>query len=221
MTVLCLGDSLTAGYRLDQSQAYPALLQGKIDALGWNFEVINAGLGGDTTAAALRRLDWLLQRRLDVLILAVGGNDALRGLPLKETQKNLESIVSKTTSRYPRVTVVLAGMQIPPNYGAQYVRQFRSLFPKVAEKHQTLLIPFLLEGVAGQPELNFPDGIHPNVRGQEIVAANVWKIIEPVLSRLESQSHRYWNSPAPPLAHHDSCGNTVEVSFRGAAAFHG
>ena len=144
MTVLCLGDSLTDGYELDRSQAYPARLQKKIDALDWKFKVINAGLGGDTTAAALRRLDWLLQRRIDVLILALGGNDGLRGLPLPEIRKNLEAIISKAIARYPEVKVVVAGMQIPPNYGRQYVQGFRALFPKVAARYRAQLIPFLL-----------------------------------------------------------------------------
>ena len=185
MTVLCLGDSLTEGYGLDQSQAYPARLQEKIDALDWKFTVINGGLGGDTTAAALRRLDWLLQRRIDVLILALGGNDGLRGLPLTEIRKNLGAIISKTTGRYPEVKVVVAGIRIPPNYGIRYVRGFGDLFAEVAAGHGALLIPFLLEGVGGRPDLNFPDGIHPNRRGQEIVAENVWKIIEPLLRKLQ------------------------------------
>ena len=184
MTVLCLGDSLTEGSGLDRSQAFPARLQEKIDALDWKFTVINAGLGGDTTAAALRRLDWFLQRRIDVLILALGGNDGLRGLPLAEIRRNLGAIISKTTARYPEVKVVVAGIQIPPNYGTRYVREFRDLFPEVAAKHGALLIPFLLEGVGGRPDLNLPDGIHPNSRGQEIVAETVWTVIEPVLRKL-------------------------------------
>lgn len=188
MTILCLGDSLTDGFGLDRSQAYPARLQEKIDALGWNFKVINAGVGGETTAAALRRLDWLLQKRTDVLILALGGNDGLRGLPLTEIRKNLGAIISRATSRYSQLKVVVAGIQIPPNYGTQYVRGFGALFPEVAARHRALLIPFLLEGVGGRPELNFPDGIHPNGRGQEIVAENVWKVIEPVLRKLHDKA---------------------------------
>ena len=188
MTILCLGDSLTEGSGLDRSQAFPARLQEKIDALDWDFTVINAGLGGDTTAAALRRLDWFLQRRIDVLILALGGNDGLRGVPLAETRRNLGAIISKTAARYPEVQVVVAGIQIPPNFGTRYVREFRELFPEVAEKHGALLIPFLLEGVGGRPDLNFPDGIHPNGRGQMIVADNVWTVVEPVLRKLHRQA---------------------------------
>jgi len=188
MTVLCLGDSLTEGSGLDRSQAYPARLQEKIDALDWKFTVINAGLGGDTTAAGLRRLDWFLQRRIDVLILALGGNDGLRGLPLAEIRSNLGAIISKATARNPQVRVVVAGIRIPPNYGTRYVRGFGDLFPEVAAKHGALLIPFLLAGVGGRSELNFPDGIHPNGRGQEIVAENVWTIIEPLLRKLHRQA---------------------------------
>lgn len=188
MTVLCLGDSLTEGYGLDRGQAYPARLQEKIDALDWKFTVINAGLGGDTTAAGLRRLDWFLQRRVDVLILALGGNDGLRGVPLAEIRGNLGAIISRTTARYPEVKVVLAGIRIPPNYGMRYVRGFRDLFAEVAARHGALLIPFLLEGVGGRPDLNFPDGIHPNRRGQEIVADNVWSVLEPVLRKLQGKA---------------------------------
>jgi acyl-CoA thioesterase I len=182
--ILCLGDSLTAGYGLDLSQAYPALLQKKIDTLGWNFKVINAGLSGETTAGGLRRLDWFLKRRIDVLILALGGNDALRGVSLDYTEKNLDAILTRTRSRYPDARLVIAGMLIPPNWGREYFTQFRALFPKLAKKHQAQLIPFLLEGVGGRPELNFPDGIHPTAAGQEIVADNVWKILKPVLSSI-------------------------------------
>lgn len=198
MTILCLGDSLTEGSGLDRSQAFPARLQEKIDALDWKFRVINAGLGGDTTAAALRRLDWFLQRRIDVLILALGGNDGLRGLPLAQIRKNLGAIISKTSARYPEVTVVVAGIQIPPNYGTRYVREFRDLFPEVAAKHGALLIPFLLEGVGGRPELNFPDGIHPNGRGQRIVAENVWTVIEPVLRKLHREAKNVTSSRLHP-----------------------
>jgi acyl-CoA thioesterase I len=182
--ILCLGDSLTAGYGLDMSQAYPALLQRKIDTLGWNFKVINAGLSGETTAGGLRRLDWFLKRRIDVLILALGGNDALRGVSLDHTEKNLDAILTQTRSRYPDARLVVAGMLIPPNWGREYFTQFRALFPKLAKKHQARLIPFLLEGVGGRAELNFPDGIHPTAAGHQIVADNVWRILKPVLSSI-------------------------------------
>jgi len=179
--VVCLGDSLTAGYGLDQALAYPALLQKRIDNLRWKFKVVNAGLSGETTAGGLRRLDWVLKRRIDVLILALGGNDALRGIPLETTRQNLDQILTRTRAKNPGVQLVIAGMLIPPNWGREYFNGFRALFPQLAKKHQARLIPFLLEGVGGKPELNFPDGIHPTAEGHKIVAANVWKVLEPML----------------------------------------
>ena len=179
--VVCLGDSLTAGYGLDQAQAYPALLQKSIDSLGWKFKVVNAGLSGETTAGGLRRLDWVLKRRIDVLILALGGNDALRGIPLETTRQNLDQILTRTRAKNPDVQLIVAGMLIPPNWGREYFNGFRAVFPQLAKKHQAGLIPFLLEGVGGKPELNFPDGIHPTAEGHKIVAANIWKVLEPVL----------------------------------------
>lgn len=182
--VVCLGDSLTAGYGLDQAQAYPALLQKSIDALGWKFKVVNAGLSGETTAGGLRRLDWVLKRRIDVMVLALGGNDALRGIPLETTRRNLDQILTRTRAKNPGAQLIVAGMLIPPNWGREYFNGFRAIFPQLAKKHQAGLIPFLLEGVGGKPELNFPDGIHPTAEGHRIVARNVWKVLEPVLRAL-------------------------------------
>jgi len=179
--VVCLGDSLTAGYGLDQAQAYPSLLQKNIDAQGWRFKVVNAGLSGETTAGGLRRLDWVLRQRVDVLIVALGGNDALRGIPLETTRQNLDQILTRARTKYPDVHLIIAGMLIPPNWGREYFNGFRGIFPQLAKKHHAELIPFLLEGVGGKPELNFPDGIHPTAEGHRIVAANVWKVVEPVL----------------------------------------
>jgi acyl-CoA thioesterase I len=179
--VVCLGDSLTAGYGLDQAQAYPALLQKRIDDLGWKFKVVNAGLSGETTAGGLRRLDWVLKRRIDVLILALGGNDALRGIPLETTRQNLDQILTRTRAKNPGVQLIVAGMLIPPNWGREYFNGFKALFPQLAKKHQAGLIPFLLEGVGGEPNLNFPDGIHPTAEGHRVVAVNVWQVLEPVL----------------------------------------
>ena len=179
--VVCLGDSLTAGYGLDQAQAYPALLQKNIDAQSWKFKVVNAGLSGETTAGGLRRLDWVLKQRIDVLIVALGGNDALRGIPLETTRQNLDQILTRARAKYPDVQLIIAGMLIPPNWGREYFTGFRSIFPQLAKKHQAGLVPFLLEGVGGKPELSFPDGIHPTGEGHKIVAANVWKALEPIL----------------------------------------
>ncbi len=182
--ILCLGDSLTAGYGLDKAEAYPALLQKKIDTLGLHFEVVNAGLSGETSAGGLRRLDWFLKRKIDVLILALGGNDALRGIPLDATKKYLDDILSKTQARYPDAKLIIAGMLIPTNWGHEYFNGFRALFPELAAKHKAQLIPFLLDGVGGKAELNFPDGIHPTSEGHQIVAENVWKVLKPVLNSI-------------------------------------
>jgi len=179
--IVCLGDSLTAGYGLDPTQAYPALLQKNIDSLGWRFKVVNAGLSGETTAGGLRRLDWILKRPIDVLVLALGGNDALRGIPLETTRQNLDRILAQTRAKVPGVHLVVAGMLVPPNWGREYFNGFRSLFPQLAKQHRAGLVPFLLEGVGGKPELNSPDGIHPTAEGHRIIAANVWKVLEPLL----------------------------------------
>jgi acyl-CoA thioesterase-1 len=180
-TILFFGDSLTAGYGLDPSQAFPALIQEKINALGWNFRVINAGVSGETTAGGLRRIDWVLQRPVDVFVLELGANDGLRGLPVEGAKQNLQAILDRTRSKYPSVKVVLVGMQVPTNLGRDYTSRFRAIFPELAAANNTTLIPFLLEGVGGVPELNLPDGIHPTPAGQKIVAENVWKVLEPVL----------------------------------------
>lgn len=187
-TILVLGNSLAAGYGLDPSQAFPALLQEKIDELGWDFEVINAGLSGETTAGGLRRIDWLLRSPVDVLILELGGNDGLRGIPPEVTRDNLRAIVKKTRERYPDVQIILAGMQVPPNLGETYTSAFRDLYPELAREESLHLVPFLLEGVGGVPDLNQPDGIHPTARGQQIVAENVWKVLKPVLETLRDDT---------------------------------
>jgi acyl-CoA thioesterase-1 len=179
--ILFLGDSITAGYGLDPSQAYPALIQEKIDAKHWQFKVINAGQSGDTSAGGLSRMDWLLRNPVDVLVLELGGNDGLRGLPVETTKKNLQAIIDRTRAKYPAAKIVLAGMMVPPNMGRDYGRKFEATFRDIAKKNQAALIPFVLEGVGGVPDLNLSDGIHPSAKGQQIVAANVWKVLEPVL----------------------------------------
>ena len=180
-TIVVLGDSIAAGYGLDLSEAFPAVLQKKIDQAGLNFTVINAGLSGDTTAGGLRRIDWLLKRKVDVLVLELGGNDGLRGIPVGVTRTNLMDIMDRTRKKYPQARFVVAGMQMPPNMGAEYNGAFQKIFPDVARTKNAALIPFLLEGVGGQPELNMPDGIHPTVEGHQLVAENVWKTLAPVL----------------------------------------
>ena len=180
-TIVVLGDSLAAGYGLDLSEAFPALLQKKIDAAGLKFSVVNAGISGDTSAGGLRRIDWLLKRRVDVLVLELGGNDGLRGIPVGVTRTNLQSIIDRTKQKYPQSQIVVAGMQMPPNMGAEYNTAFEKIFPDLAKRNNAALVPFLLEGVGGKPELNLPDMIHPTADGHQIVAENVWKVLKPAL----------------------------------------
>jgi acyl-CoA thioesterase-1 len=182
-TMLVLGDSLAAGYGLDPSESYPAVLQKKIKEAGWNITVINAGLSGDTTAGGLRRLDWVLKRKVDVLLLELGGNDGLRGNSVEAMKTNLQTIIEHTKQKYPDVQIVIAGMRMPPNLGA-YAAQFDKVFPDLAQKNQATLVPFLLEGVAGKPELNQPDAIHPTAAGQKILSDNLWKVLRPLLARM-------------------------------------
>jgi len=182
-TILFLGDSLTAGLGLKPEQAYPALIEGKIREKKLSFEVINAGVSGDTTAGGLARLDWVLQKKIDVLVLALGANDGLRGLPMENTKANLQAIVDRVKAKNPAVKIVIAGMQIPPNMGGDYGAAFRTIFADVAHANDAALVPFLLEGVAGNDDLNQEDHIHPTAAGQRILAENVWRVLEPVLAK--------------------------------------
>jgi acyl-CoA thioesterase-1 len=186
--VLVLGDSITAGYGLDPEESFPALLQKKIDARGWKFKVVNAGQSGDTSASGLARLDWLLKNPIDVLVLELGGNDGLRGLPPETTRKNLQAIIDRTKQKYPHARIIIAGMRMPPNMGRDYAARFEATFRTLAKENQAVLIPFILEGVGGVRELNLADGIHPTAQGQQIVAQNVWKALEPVLKELSAAS---------------------------------
>lgn len=182
--IVCLGDSLTAGLGLLESQAYPSVLQQRIDAADLDFAVVNAGVSGDTTAGGLRRLEWVLQGDVKVLIVALGGNDALRGLSVADMKQNLSAIVEQAQGR--GIAVVLAGMQAPPNYGREYADAFRQAFVDLARQHRITYIPFILDKVAGDPSLNQNDGIHPNPRGAEIMADTVWQALRPLLVNLSS-----------------------------------
>ena len=182
-SILILGDSLAAGYGLDPSEAFPALIQKKVDAARLNFLVVNAGVSGDTTAGGLRRMDWLLKRRIDVLLLELGGNDGLRGLSVEATRTNLQSIIDRARKANSAVKVVIAGMQMPPNMGEDYNQRFQQVFSDLATTNNTALIPFLLKNVGGNPELNQPDRIHPTAEGHKILAETVWQILEPVLKK--------------------------------------
>jgi len=181
--VVFLGTSLTAGLGLDPAQAYPALIQQKLDAAGLPFRVVNAGESGSTSAGGLRRLDWLLQQPVRILVIELGANDALRGQDLEATRRNLQAIMDRARAAYPDIEIVIAGMQAPPNLGESYTRQFRDLFPELARRNRAALIPFLLEGVAAVPRLNQADGIHPTAEGQRIIAENVWRVLRPVAER--------------------------------------
>ena len=181
--VVFLGDSITAGLGVQPEEAFPSLIAEKIRAAHLPFEVENAGLSGDTSAGGLRRIDWLLQRRIDVLVLELGANDGLRGLQLKSMKANLQAIIDKTKAKNPQVKIVLAGMQVPPNLGAEYATGFERVFSELARENNAVLIPFLLEGVGGHRDLNQQDLIHPSAAGHKIVADLVWRTLEPILSR--------------------------------------
>lgn len=181
-TIVFYGNSLTAGYGVDPSEAFPAIVQTKIDSLQLPYKVINAGLSGETTAGGRSRIDWILRQPVSVFVLELGGNDGLRGIPISETAKNLQAIIDKVKAKYPDATIILAGMQIPPNMGRKYSTAFREVFQQLAAKNNITLIPFLLEHVGGVASLNQGDGIHPNPEGHKIVAENVWKVLQVVVS---------------------------------------
>jgi acyl-CoA thioesterase-1 len=173
-----LGDSLTAGLGLAPDQAYPALLQARLNGAGLDYEVVNAGVSGDTSAGGLERLEWALQGNVKILIVALGGNDALRGLPADALTANLSQIIERARAR--QIRVILAGMEAPPNYGRDYIVSFHKVYPALAEKYQVAFVPFLLQNVAGLAEMNQADGIHPTPAGARIVADNVWAVLKPL-----------------------------------------
>jgi len=179
--VLFLGDSLAAGYGLSAEQAFPALVQERIDAAGLDYRVVNAGVSGDTSAGGRRRIDWLLRQPIAVLVLELGGNDMLRGLDLGALRENLRAIIEKTRAAHPSARIVIAGMRAPANLGRAYAVAFEETFRVLAQETQALLIPFLLEGVAADPALNQADGIHPTAAGHRIVADTVWRTLGPIL----------------------------------------
>ena len=180
-TIIFFGDSLTAGYGLSTEQAFPAIVEQKLNSNGFDYEVVNAGLSGETTAGGLSRVDWILQKKVDIFILELGANDALRGLPLDQTKANLQAIIDRVKSKYPDANIVIAGMLAPPNLGSDYTSEFKSIFTDIAKENKASLIPFLLNGVAGDKSLNLPDGIHPNVEGHKIVANNVIQVLNYIL----------------------------------------
>jgi acyl-CoA thioesterase-1 len=182
-TILFFGNSLTAGYGLDDpNQAFAGLVQARLDSLGLPWQVVNAGVSGETTAGGEGRIDWILKQPVDIFVLELGGNDGLRGIPVDETRENLQTIIDKVRAANPNVKIILAGMMVPPNMGPDYGKAFQRIYPELAEKNKTTLIPFLLEGVGGEPKLNLPDGIHPTPEGHRIVMETVWKSLQSLLS---------------------------------------
>jgi acyl-CoA thioesterase-1 len=179
--IVAFGDSLTAGFGLPEDQCFTALLQRKIDEKGYGYRVINAGVSGDTSAGGVSRIDWALEGAVKYLILELGGNDGLRGQPVAEMKKNLAEIIERAQAR--GITVILAGMEAPPNLGEEYTSEFRQAFRDLAKKYQLTLIPFMLDGVAGRREMNQPDGIHPNAVGEKVMTENVWRTVEPLLPK--------------------------------------
>lgn len=180
-TLIFFGDSLTAGYGVDPDEAYPALIQRKLDDAHRPWRVVNAGLSGETTAGGLRRLDWILRQPVDVIVIELGGNDGLRGIDPASTHANLLALIKRVRERHPDARIVLAGMQLPTNMGPDYTRRFAEIYPAVARESHATLIPFLLEGVGGVPSLNQADGIHPTAEGHQIVAETVWRVLQPLL----------------------------------------
>jgi acyl-CoA thioesterase-1 len=182
-TILCFGDSITAGYGLDDnSDAFPALLQQKIDALRLNYTVINSGLSGETTAGGKSRINWVMNQNIDIFILELGANDGLRGVPLSETRLNLQAIIDVVREKSPDTKIILAGMELPPNMGQDYTNEFRSIFASLAKKNDVDFIPFILKDVGGIAELNQSDGIHPNIEGHKILANTVWEVLKPMIT---------------------------------------
>ncbi len=181
-TVLFFGDSLTAGYGLDDpSEAFPGVVQNKIDSAKLPYKVVNAGLSGETSAGGKGRIAWILKQKVDVFVLELGANDGLRGLPVTETIQNLQAIIDSVKTKYPKAKLVMLGMQVPPNMGNIYANDFKALFPALAAKNNMTLVPFLLKGVGGVPSLNQHDGIHPTAAGAKIIGNNVWQELKPIL----------------------------------------
>lgn len=181
-TIVFLGTSITAGLGLEQEQAYPAVLQRKLDSAGFHYQVINAGQSGESSAGALNRIDWILRQAPAVLVIETGANDGLRGQSPEGVRANIQAIIDRTRSSSPNTTIILAGMQALPNMGSRYVREFVAIYPELAERNGIRLVPFILDGVGGVDSLNQADGIHPTPAGQEIVAENVWRVLLPVLA---------------------------------------
>jgi len=182
--IVFFGNSLSAGYGLNPEEAFPALIQRRLDSLGYDYEVVNAGVSGETSSGGAARVDWILRHPVDIFVLELGGNDGLRGIPPSSTRANLQAIIDKVKVERPEAKIILAGMEAPPNMGAEFTGAFRRLYPELAAENDIPLIPFLLRDVGGEAQLNQPDGIHPNAEGARIVADNVWAVLQEVLPPL-------------------------------------
>ena len=181
-TVLFFGDSITAGYGLSEEEAFPAIIKQKIDSLNLNYNVVNSGLSGETTAGGLRRIDWVLQQHVDIFVLELGGNDGLRGIDPENSKQNLQEIINKVLETYPNAEILLTGMEAPPNMGQTYTSRFRDIYTELSSTNRVEFMPFILEGVAGNSDLNQPDGIHPTAEGHRRVAEDLWEYLQPMLS---------------------------------------
>jgi len=180
-SIVFYGDSLTAGYGLAPENAFPAIVAELIRDSGKEYKVVNAGVSGETSSGGLTRINWVINQQIDIFVLELGANDGLRGIPPERTSQNLQAIINKVKEKYPKCDIIMVGMMVPPNMGPDYARKFAGIYPNLVETNDLGFIPFLLEGVAGNPELNLPDGIHPNIEGHKIVANNVMVVLKPFL----------------------------------------
>jgi acyl-CoA thioesterase-1 len=180
-TIVFFGNSITAGYGLDLSEAFPARIQQKLDLMNMPYKVVNAGVSGETSSGGRSRIDWILKQQVDIFVLELGGNDGLRGIPISETKKNLQAIIDKVKQKYPAAKIIITGMQMPPNMGKKYTTEFRSMYPDLAKQNKIAIVPFILEGVGGNAALNQRDGIHPTAEGHRILANNVWNVLKAML----------------------------------------
>ena len=187
--VLFFGDSITAGYGIGEANAFPALIQQKIDSLSWNFKAVNGGSSGETSAGGVSRIDWMLRQPISVFVLELGGNDGLRGIDLDATKQNLQKIIDKVEAEYPNVSIVITGMQVPPNLGPEYTGKFKKMYPKLAEENNAELVPYFLDDLGGDSTLMQSDGIHPTEAGHKVLAEKTWDVLKPILKSKRNVNH--------------------------------
>ncbi|WP_440999387.1 arylesterase [Fodinibius sp. SL11] len=187
--VLFFGDSITAGYGIGEAKAFPALIQQKIDSLSWNFKAVNGGSSGETSAGGVSRIDWMLRQPISVFVLELGGNDGLRGIDLDATKQNLQKIIDKVEAEYPNASIVITGMQVPPNLGPEYTGKFKKMYPKLAEENNAELVPYFLDDLGGDSTLMQSDGIHPTEAGHKVLAEKTWDVLKPILKSKRNVNH--------------------------------